>query len=126
VIVADTYAWIWWISQPHLLSHAAAKAMAGGFGVAMISCWEVAMLAEKRRIALDVGTLQWLREATTLAGVNLLELDVDIAARAGSLPPDVGGDPADRLIVATAIEHGASLVTKDDRIRRADVVDTIW
>ncbi len=84
------------------------------------------MLAEKRRIALDVGTLQWLREATTLAGVNLLELDVDIAARAGSLPPDVGGDPADRLIVATAIEHGASLVTKDDRIRRADVVDTIW
>ena len=84
------------------------------------------MLAEKRRIALDVGTLQWLRDATTLPGIELLNLDVEIAARAGSLPPDVGGDPADRLIVATAIERGASLVTKDKRIRWAGIVETIW
>ena len=100
--------------------------MANGFGVAAISCWEVAMLAEKRRIALDVGTLEWLRQALTISGIKLLELTVEIAARAGSLPPDVGGDPADRLIVATAIEHGSVLVTKDDRIRRANVVETIW
>ncbi len=100
--------------------------MAGGFGVAAISFWEVAMLAEKRRIALDVGTLEWLHEATTLPGVELLALTVEIAVRAGSLPPDVGSDPADRLVVATAIEHGARLVTKDDRIQRANIVETIW
>ena len=64
VIVADTHAWIWWISQPKLLPRAAAEAMANGFGIAAISSWEVAMLAEKRRISLDAETLHWLREAT--------------------------------------------------------------
>jgi PIN domain nuclease of toxin-antitoxin system len=126
VIVADTHAWIWWITQPRLLSPAAANAMSNGFGIAAISCWEVAMLADKRRIELDIETLEWLRQAIAIPGTTLLALNIEIAARAGSLPPDVGGDPADRLIVATAIERGAALVTKDERIRWADIVPTIW
>ena len=84
------------------------------------------MLAEKRRIALDQDSLQWLRYATTLPRIHLLELTVDIAARAASYPREVGGDPADRLIIATAIEHGAKLVTEDKRIRDSGVVETIW
>ena len=126
MIVADTHAWIWWISQPKLLPRAAAEAMANGFGIAAISSWEVAMLAEKRRISLDAETLHWLREATVAAGVAIFDLTVDIAARSAALPRDVGRDPADRMIVATAIEYGLPLVTKDDRIRRANVVETIW
>ena len=84
------------------------------------------MLADKRRIELDIETLEWLRQAIAIPGTTLLALNIEIAARAGSLPPDVGGDPADRLIVATAIERGAALVTKDERIRWADIVPTIW
>jgi PIN domain nuclease of toxin-antitoxin system len=100
--------------------------MAKGFGVAAISLWEVAMLAEKHRISLDAETLQWLREATVAADVAIFDLTVEIAARAVALPSQVGRDPVDRLIVATAIEYGAPLVTKDERIRRAKLVETIW
>ena len=100
--------------------------MADGFGVAAISTWEVALLAEKRRIALDQDSLQWLRHATALPRIHLLELTVDIAARAASYPREIGGDPADRLIVATTVEHDAKLVTKDRRIRASGLVPTIW
>ena len=100
--------------------------MASGFGVAAISSWEVAMLAEKRRIHLDVGTLQWLLDATTLPAITMFDLTANVAARAVALPREVGRDPADRLIVATAIENGVPLVTKDKRIRDANIVQTIW
>jgi PIN domain nuclease of toxin-antitoxin system len=100
--------------------------MADGFGVAAISAWEVAMLAEKGRIELDKDSLLWLRHATTLPRVQFLELTVEIAARAASYPREVGGDPADRLIIATTVEYGAQLVTKDGLIRRAGLVKTIW
>ena len=100
--------------------------MANGFGIAAISPWEVAMLAAKRRISLDAETLQWLREATVGVGVPIFDLTVEIASRAAGLGPEVGRDPADRLIVATAIEHECALVTKDERIRRSNLVQTIW
>jgi PIN domain nuclease of toxin-antitoxin system len=126
VIVADTHAWIWWISQPDVLSDAAAEAMGGDVGVAAISCWEVALLAQKGRIALETATLEWLLDATEQRNVAVLTLTPRIAARAAALPDSVGRDPADRLIIATALEYGVPLVTKDGRITDANVVETIW
>jgi len=67
-----------------------------------------------------------LNDAFAVRVNQLLPLTPDIAATAAMLPRDVGRDPADRLIVATAIEYGVPLVTKDDLIRRANVVETIW
>jgi PIN domain nuclease of toxin-antitoxin system len=55
---------------------------------------------------------------------TVLAITPDIAATAAALP--IHGDPADRLIVATAIVHRAPLVTKDQRIRAAGVVETLW
>ena len=88
--------------------------------------WEVATLAERGRIVLDEPAEAWLQSAIRLPQITVLEITPAIAARAGSLPRSVGGDPADRLIVATALQHGVPLVTKDGRIRDAQVLETIW
>ncbi len=84
------------------------------------------MLAERKRIRLDVAVELWLNSVVRLPQIHLLEITPAIAARAGKLPRSVGGDPADRLIVAAALQHGVPLVTKDGTIRDAAVVETIW
>lgn len=79
-----------------------------------ISFWEVAMLLAKRRIALDT-TVAAFRLTTLREGILEQPVDGEIAIAAGELP-DAHGDPADRLLVATAIVRGLTLVTADDTL----------
>lgn len=88
--------------------------------------WEVATLAERGRVVLDEPAEAWLDSVIRLPQIAVLEITPAIAARAGSLPRSVGGDPADRLIVATAMHHKVPLVTKDGDIRDAQILETIW
>lgn len=126
MIVLDTHAWIWWLSQPSSLSRKARARIdqASALGVPAISLWEVAMLVARGRIELlrDIG--DWLEAATSAPKIEVLALTPAIAAKASQI--DLHGDPADRLIVATAIVHGSPVVTKDERIRRFDRVDAVW
>jgi PIN domain nuclease of toxin-antitoxin system len=124
--VLDTHAWFWLVANPMRLSDAAVEAIdrADEIGVPAISCWEIAMLAEKGRIGLSQPTLQWLRAALSSPGIVLLPLDPEVAALAANLA--MHGDPADRLIVATALACGAPLVTKDEAIRQSGLVQAIW
>ena len=127
-MVLDTHAWIWWVSEPARLGKAARRALADArrVGVPAICCLEVVVLAARGRIELDRSALDWMLAALTLPRVELLPLSPSIAARAASLPVSFPGDPADRLIVATAlVEHG-SLVTRDDRIQGSAIVPTVW
>ena len=82
-------------------------------GVSAISFWEVAMLKEKGRLRLHEDVGLWRREQLE-QGVIEIPVDGEIAIRAGLLP-DVHGDPADRIVMATALE-GHRLVTADQRI----------
>jgi PIN domain nuclease of toxin-antitoxin system len=60
-------------------------------------------------------------------GIRALAPTVAISLRAGSLDPaEFHGDPTDRLIYATAVEHDANLVTADSRLREADPARTVW
>jgi PIN domain nuclease of toxin-antitoxin system len=95
-------------------------------GVSPITFWEIAMLAAKARIHLDRPAAEWLRDGLPRSSTATLALTPEIAARAGAMNRDPIRDPADRIIVATALHHGASLVTKDGRIIAANVVATIW
>jgi PIN domain nuclease of toxin-antitoxin system len=126
VIVLDTHAWFWLVASPDRLSERAVMAIdaADQIGVSAISCWEIAMLAEKKRIEMDRPTRQWLDDALASTGTVLLTLDPAVAALAARLP--LHGDPADRLIVATAITASAELLTKDQQIRSAGLVATVW
>lgn len=129
MIVLDTHVWIWWVSEPEKLSTAAKSAIqyAKRAGICPISCWEISTKVAQGKLQLDREVGLWVQHALARPAVHLLDLTADIAVKAGQLGA-VGfhGDPADRLIVATAIHHGTQLVTKDQSIRDFPGVQTIW
>jgi len=129
VILLDTHVWIWWAAKtPRRLTARARRAIAESPSVAVsaISPWEVAMLVAKGRLELDRDVLVWIRQALALPRVTLVPLTPEIAVRSTRLGAGFPGDPADRIIVASARELGASLVTKDQVLRRAEGVRTVW
>jgi PIN domain nuclease of toxin-antitoxin system len=116
-VVLDTHVVHWWSAEPGRVSPAAAEALneADELAVAAISWFELAWLAKNERIAVAVPIRSWLER---LAGqLRTIGITPAIAETAVSLPSSFPGDPADRLIYATAIEHGWKLVTKDRRLR---------
>jgi len=127
MILLDTHAWIWLTSDPDRLGKAARSAIQRerSRAIAAISCWEVAMLAARRRIELDRDPVSWMEDSLRAEDIELLPLTPAVAVASAQLE-SFHGDPADRLIVATALAHGALLVTKDEDIIASRIVKTIW
>jgi len=116
-LLLDSHVLHWWSAEPERLSRAAAQAIleADELAVSSISWYELAWLAMNERITVAVPVRTWLE---TLADqVRSVGVTPAIAAAAVALPSSFPGDPADRLIYATAVEHGWTLVTKDRRLR---------
>ncbi len=138
MILLDTHAWIWWLAQPESLSDAAYAAVgravatwevgSGGAGLAVssISVWELAMLVERGRLELTTTPTEWVERCESLPFLSFVPVDNRVALRSVSLAPSFHADPADRVIVATALVHDMTLVTKDERIRGYGLVPTIW
>ena len=129
MILLDTHVLIWMASDPKRLSKKARAAIRDarqktGVAVATITLWELAWLAENGRIQVVGSVESFVRD--TVARVILQPITPEIAALAVQLPAGFPKDPADRLITATAMVGGAKLVTADERIRQAKVVQTIW
>lgn len=127
-ILLDTHVVHWWSAEPKRVSAAARKALesADDLVIAAISWYELAWLAKHERIAVTVPIRSWLEGlASQLRTLNVTPAVADTAV---ALPASFPGDPADRLIYATAIEHGFGLVTKDRAIRDHDRPRslTIW
>jgi PIN domain nuclease of toxin-antitoxin system len=120
--VLDTHVWIWMLDGAESELSAATIASieeAGGRAdlvVPAISVWELAMLEAKGRIVLSRSIDEWVRAALTAPGLRLADLTPEIALESTRLPGAPHGDPADRMIVATARVLGGTLVTCDDRI----------
>jgi len=128
VIVLDTATWIWRASDPKRLTARARRAIdrAEHALVSAISVWEVAMLVANRRIRLDRPVEQWVDVALALPGIQLASLEPAIAVRSTRLPGEFHPDPADRIIVATALENAAPIITPDERIRSNPHVQSAW
>ena len=128
MIVLDTATWIWRASDPKRLTTSARRAIdqAERALVSAISVWEVAMLVAKRRIQLDRRVEQWVDIALALPGIQLAPLEPAIAVRSTKLPGEFHPDPADRIIVATALENAVPIITPDDRIRSYPHVQSAW
>lgn len=127
----DTHAWVWWITEDRRLSKAAARAIAKAQAgdellLSLISVWEVAKKVEKRQLVLDRTLDDWLDRATTRSGFHVVELTRTILVESSRLPGPFQGDPADQIIVATARDRGATVVSKDDRIQDYDHVRVVW
>jgi PIN domain nuclease of toxin-antitoxin system len=81
--------------------------------VSSITPWEIGLLVSKGRLRLGADVMQWIREALAKPGVRLAQLEPEIAVASTRLPFEMHGDPADRILVATARHLGATLVTAD-------------
>lgn len=126
----DTHVWLWWLSDPQLLSRPAATAIESAratstLAVSSMSVWEMAMLVEKGRVELDMSPSDLLTHCERLPFLRFVPVNNRIVLKSVELEP-LHADPADRMIVATTVHHGAKLVTKDQRIRRFEEVATIW
>ena len=129
MVFLDTHAWLWWVSAPEKLGAGGRDALdrAERVAICTISCWEIAMLSVRGRIALDREVHAWIEQALANPRVEAVPLTSDVAVRAALLARDgFHGDPADRLIYASARAAGARLVTRDARIAAFDPRTALW
>jgi PIN domain nuclease of toxin-antitoxin system len=131
LILLDTNVVLMLALQPERLSRPAVRAIAkaevsGGFALASITLWEVAMLADQGRIVVPGSVQGFLEDLCGRPGLSVLDLSPGIAALSTQVPPDFPRDPADRVIAATARAHGLRLVTSDQRLQQSPLLRTIW
>lgn len=131
MIVLDTHAWVWWVSDPSRLSAVARRTIdearnEEAIRISSISCWEVALLADKGRLELTMDVSDWIAKSEALSFLAFVPVDNRIALKATRLPGFEPKDPADRMIIATTVCLGASLVTKDSGLRGYSDIETIW
>lgn len=131
MILLDTHAWVWWVSDPGRIPSRARSAIekavtAAALYVSAISVWEVAMLVAKGRLELTMPAVDWVARSEALPFLKFVPIDNPLALRSVQLDGFPHPDPADRMIVATALALDASIVTKDRRIREYSQVESIW
>lgn len=119
-LLLDTHVVHWWSAEPDRLSRSARSALkrADDLLIAAMSWYELAWLAERGRIGIDVPIRAWLEGLG--AHLRTVGITPAIAHSAAGLPSSFPRDPTDRIIYATAIEHGVKLVTKDRAIADHD------
>lgn len=127
----DTHAWVWWVTEDRRLSARAKSRIATSTAqqdlwLSLISVWEVAKKVEKQQLVLDRALDQWLDAAVTQPGLGIWEMTRLILVESCQLPQPFHGDPADQILVATARQRGAVLITKDQRLRRYPHVQSLW
>ncbi len=128
LIVLDTHAWIWHVTEDGRLGRGARVRIGrtGRLGVHPVSCWEVAMLVAGERLRLNLEVTRWVELALAYPKVELLPFTASAAVRAAGLGGSFPGDPADRFIVAAALELAAPLMTRDARISEWGQIQTVW
>lgn len=130
VILLDTHALLWLISEPAKLSQSAAAVIAQArtqqqqLAIVDISLLEVATLVRKGRIGIQIDMEALLDEVQSRFAVKAITSRACLKTL--ELPANYPKDPADRIIGATALAEGIPLVTADEKIRRARAFATIW
>ena len=120
-ILLDTHVLIWSLSDFENLSDQIKKIIdiaknENRLLISSISLWEIAMLKSKKRINIYKPIKEFLKAIVEIDGIRIVDISPDIAADSTLLLDDFHGDPADRIIAATAINNGAILLTRDRAI----------
>jgi PIN domain nuclease of toxin-antitoxin system len=120
MLLLDTHALLWLDSGEAMTRESIASiddaAGRGEVLVSPVSAWEIGLLVQKGRIHLDLEPLPWFERFLGLPGIRLMPLSVAAAVSSSFLPEAFHGDPADRLLVATARTLPATLITRDAKI----------
>jgi len=127
----DTHTWVWWNMRPQNLSLKVRNLIANADGydeilLSAISPWEFCKLLEKGRIGISYNPEEWMNEALQMPKLRFVYLTPSIAYRSTILPQPFHDDPADQIIVATAREENATILTKDKRILNYPHVQSLW
>lgn len=126
----DTHILVWAANADRRLSKAVSRVVAQATAerpllISDISLWEIALLHETGRIKLALPLRDWLEQAVGSPAVRRCGIGPAVAATVAELPPTFHRDPADRILVATALVHGAVLLTADERIIDSGLVPTL-
>jgi PIN domain nuclease of toxin-antitoxin system len=130
LILLDTQVLVFDALQPARLSRRAREALESGYAEGTLACsdislWEIAMLVARRRVEIDRDAESFIADVVTSRGVRVLPITPEIAALAQSA--EFGhGDPADRIIAATALAERATLVSADVRLRKLRSLQVVW
>jgi PIN domain nuclease of toxin-antitoxin system len=131
VVLLDTHTFVWWISNPQKLSKAARQkvdiaASQSTVHVSSISIWEIVLLVSRKRLQFSIDVEDWINRCELLPFLNFVPVDNHVAIKANRLPEPFHQDPADRMILATALILNATLVTRDEKILSYPHVESFW
>lgn len=119
-VILDTHVWLWIIEEKPISALARAAILRASrkarVFVPAVAVLEVGLLESKRRLNLDEPIDRWVENALSAPGTRLLPLSPSIAIDSTRLPGDLHGDPFDRIMVASARHHGATLITRDQKL----------
>ena len=129
--VLDTHALIWWADESPKLTKKARQAAAAAarrreLVASAMSIFEVITLERRGRINLKIPVTEWLNSLRTLPELTIQPVTDEIAERAGGFGDVFPGDPADRLIAATALVLDVPLITADTKLHGVPSLTTIW
>ena len=117
-LLLDTHAAVW-ITEDHPLASTAVEAIDAAYRagstvfVSAITAWEIGLLVSRNRLSLFARPERWFQRLLAIPGVKLADLSPDILIASSFLPGEPPRDPADRIILATARDLGATLITRD-------------
>ena len=128
-LLLDTHVWLWRLLDPERLSAPAERAISDPRSeliLSPISTWETLVLARKGRVELTPSPGEWVLDALRRSGPTAAPLSHGIALRSEALDGFASEDPADRFLVATALELELALVTADGTMHEFEPLDTLW
>jgi PIN domain nuclease of toxin-antitoxin system len=120
-LLLDTHAAIW-ITEDQPLASVAVEAINAAYRagsavfVSAITAWEVGLLVSRNRLSLVARPERWFQRLLAIPGVRLADLSPDVLIASSFLPGEPPRDPADRIILATARDLGATLITRDRQL----------
>lgn len=129
MILLDTCAIIWDALEPSKLTSKAKKAIkdsSDALVICDVSIWEISMLIKCNRLKVDETPSDFIKLVLQARNFRIQEIIPEIAELSVNFGPEINSDPADRLIPATSILLNAPLVTADQNLIDATLIETVW